>query len=151
MREFKFRAWSKEHKAFIAGFNMVNFHSYFNAGLEPSIYRYNTTWKLSEIELMQYTGFKDKNGKEIYENDIFRIEENGTEIDEVDRIFYVVVIWIKEWGMFGTLHSREYSQYLIEGIKALDEPMFWTYTLEDTDSRKHFLCGNIYQNPDLLK
>lgn len=43
-REIKFRAWFKGNEktraAFIAGFNMINFHSYFNKGLEPSVQQY---------------------------------------------------------------------------------------------------------------
>jgi hypothetical protein len=52
--------------------------------------------------------------------------------------------------MFATLTTHEYQDYQSQGIEALDEPMFWTYTLEDTDSRKFFLCGNLHQNPELL-
>ena len=99
-----------------------------------------------EIEDQQYTGFKDKHQNEIYEGDIFRVEE-----DLEDRIYYLVIVWVKEWGMFCTLRvDDEYFDYMNDGIKALDEPMFWTYTLEDTNDRRFFLCGNIHQNPELV-
>lgn len=111
----------------------------------------DTDWIFFEGELMQYTGLKDKNGKEIYEGDIFRVEEDGAE-DGTDQIYYLVVVWVTEWAMFCTLRvSDEYFNYLHGGVKALDEPMFWAYTLEDTNDRRFYLCGNIHQNPELLK
>lgn len=110
------------------------------------------SWEFDDIELMEWTGFKDKRGKKIYDGDIFRIEESGDGVDEQDKIFYLVVTWVKEWGMFCTLLADgEYTKYLQSGVQELDEPLFWTYTLEDTDSKKHFLCGNIYQNKNLIE
>lgn len=61
MREIKFRAWGKNIKEF----------------LSPDGYPYGLTLKeiqnIEDIDLwefQQFTGLKDKNGKEIYEGDI---------------------------------------------------------------------------------
>ena len=98
----------------------------------------------NECPIMQFTGFKDKNGKDVFEGDIFRIEEE-------DMIFYIIVVWIHEWAMFSTLRCEdEYQAYLMDGVDGIDETMFWTYTLEDIDSPKHYPAGNIHQNPELL-
>lgn len=104
----------------------------------------------SNHSVMQFTGRKDKNDKEIYEGDVFRVEEDGAE-DGTDMIYHLVIVWIKEWTMFACLRIHdEYKQYLYLGIKALDEPMFWTYTLEDTNDRRFYHCGNIHENPEIL-
>lgn len=135
MRAFKFRAWHNGAKEMLFESQTGQVFKWYH--------------EHQDIEIMQFTGLLDKNGKEIYEGDIFRIEEDGN-IDEEDRILYTVVVWIKEWCMFATLLDYEYHDYIENGVKAIDEGMFWTYTLEDTNSNKHFLCGNIYQDPELL-
>lgn len=152
-REIKFRAWNGR---FMVTPQYGDWISFDGVPYTEASKRHNTPnieiEKAKGYILMQYTGLKDKNGKEIYEGDVFRIEENSTEVDEVDRIFYVVIVWVQEWCMFCSLLAEsEYVDYKNDGIKALDEPMFWTYTLEDTDSRKHFLCGNIYEHPHLVE
>lgn len=141
MREIKFRAWDSLTKSMIEDYCVLN---------ETRFEGYDLTNNIHEvIGVMQYTGLKDKNGTFIFEGDIFRIEE---ETDGEDEVLYVIVVWVQEWTMFCTLRTiGEYQDYLDRGIQALDEPMFWTYTLEDTNSRKHFLCGNLYQNPELLE
>ena len=62
----KFKAWDIKNKGWIAGFNMVNYHDYYNKGLYPSVSRYDRTWENKEYILVQFSGLKDQNGQNIY-------------------------------------------------------------------------------------
>jgi len=62
MREIKFRVWDKLEKKYSRGpYWTINVNGYLDYG--------NAHWK-DEAALEQYTGLKDRNGKEIYEGDI---------------------------------------------------------------------------------
>ena len=64
MREIKFRAWDKENKKIISWEDIKVYED--NSPYLSDYFNFKNT----PIILMQYTGLKDKNGKEIYEGDI---------------------------------------------------------------------------------
>ena len=89
MREIKFRAWDKVSKQMI-GCYMWGLNMDFTNG---QIYSGNMN-VTDKLELMQYTGLHDKDGKEIWEGDIVRVcgllEFGVTEmdIDEKCKVVY---------------------------------------------------------------
>ena len=86
--------------------------------------------KLKDIELMQCTGLKDKNGKLIYEGDILiQKEENGGPTKKL-------VIWEKDGG------------YL--GLKDLKKSFFGVVTFHRF-GYTYQVIGNIYENSELLE
>jgi len=130
MREIRFRVWDKETKSMYSVWD-IGFKGW--DGQEDSIINYvriciDGTVDRSEnqVILMQYTGLKDKNGKEIYEGDIFSIEDC-----EDYTMEYVDYVEFKD-GMF----QSHYEQNPIHAE---------IYNNEIT------IIGNIYSNPKLLE
>jgi len=78
VREIKFRAWNKENKK-MDYFHLTHGDSY---GIGGDIF--------PEYEIMQYTGLKDKNGKEIYEGDIMKVlDRDWVDMERDTRTFVV--------------------------------------------------------------
>ena len=88
-----------------------------------------------DLELMQFTGLRDKSGVEIYEGDIVRWSDSFEE-----RVFCydLSIIWARGAWYLDTDESRKYpgSDVLFEIV--WDEPQ----NVE--------VIGNIYENPELL-
>ena len=74
MRELKFRAWDKEIKRMT---NDVYFHEFTNI---------NDQFQDDELEFMQFTGLKDKNGVQIYDGDIIKSNSQKPAIFKIEFI-----------------------------------------------------------------
>ena len=129
----KFRAWHRELGRMMQIKNM-----YFQDGsveeleLNDTVMNDYITAYPDEIELMQSTGLKDKNGQEIFEGDIIDIEVDDTETPINARVFQNSKIGIL---MFHVFEDNE------------DVPM--VELLED-NSVAFEIIGNIYDNKELL-
>ena len=111
MRKIKFRAWDKNDGEMI-GWLMLR--------------EYTAKWLDNNIVIpMQYTGLHDKNGKEIYENDIIKIEGWSEPIQQV----------IFNRGGFCTIRLGEESASFAHDIKYAEGSV---------------VIGNIYENPELI-
>lgn len=119
MREIKFRAWN---------FDLKEMSLPFYIGSALSEYA-------DQKYLMQYTGSKDRNGKEIYEGDILKY--NGEKCPHCEMLLYsdhknYEIKWNNEMSWFECVNDENDMSANI-----------WKTDME--------VIGNIYENPELLK
>ena len=120
MREIKFRAWDMVTVKMVVWEDLLNKHDL------NEIFKYEY-----DLELMQYTGLKDKNGVEIYEGDILRNVDNPF----VDKLpfevkwneYYGAWFWRSLLGEAGTDHLYQHIAKDCEVI------------------------GNIHDNPEMME
>ena len=144
MREIKFRAWDGEHVS-----DVIKIRNEYDEGDNILCLVLTLAWSLKEIivadwykknenRIMQYTGLKDKNGKEIYEGDIVRYERRHRRPEVPVDVFF------REVKFISYNDSEEYYDYTHLGWSAGGDR-----TLPDVASGCE-VVGNIYENPELL-
>ena len=118
-REIKFRAWDKKEKKMLYNIEYHNgeFFSTFEETQKPAH---------CLIEVMQYTGLKDKNEKKIYEGDIL---ENGYEVICGNQFGGIVIKRTFKKG-------KKTEEVILHEIK---------------EQKELNVIGDIYENKELLK
>lgn len=127
MREIKFRAYDEEANVMVYS---------------------------DEQKVMQYTGLHDKNGKEIYEGDIVKFDDEvwsssytscGTEYDSCEVVNYGVVGFDEETLRYDFVKYK-YNENQVEA------DLHENHDLEFADFiQEHEIIGNIYENPEVLE
>jgi len=147
MREIKFRAWDKqENKMWTyeddtnqVGFCIDSVHNTISViDLE------NDNRLEIAVEIMQYTGLKDKNGKEIYEGDIVRFTN---EIDEIFNEEVGTIIFEQSECNFciqrTVINPENYPvPKTINTIYLIDNAQY---------NAVYEVIGNVYENPNLIR
>jgi uncharacterized phage protein (TIGR01671 family) len=118
--EIKFRVWVLKSKQLI----QPCYAEIFKDGSFSGGYNYlNST----ECILMQFTGLKDKNGKEIYFGDLMKQERSD--------IIYEVVWYKSAWAIKHKTKNAIWHQEFCNGVRL----------------KFYEVIGNIHENPELIK
>ena len=124
MREIKFRAWDNVQEVMLPVENIDFRNDLITLNEDDN----SLTDTFEMITLMQYTGMKDKNGKEIYEGDIVGSLHMRAEV-------------IFEDGSF----RFKWLDKITKRVRKYNEPMFKNTNIVFE------VIGNIYENKDLLE
>lgn len=137
MRIIKFRAWRTDEKYMVTsdvGALTALRNCYGNKGLaeQAGFSNIDNQPNPDRFILMQYTGRKDINDKEIFEGDIVSFDDcTSTESGYCERGCIGVVEWCNE-----TVSFEVSNRLSAESYEVLDECV---------------VIGNIYENPELME
>lgn len=154
MRVPKFRAWDVREKKMFTNDQLIiwsgNVYANDNSKLKVDNLK---GWNIDEKYLMQSTGLKDKNGKEIFEGDV-------VELHRFTKNYH------KNGGLYEgeeTLVGAVIYGYTVDDIKYFGKvyPPSWLFKnryreLDFSDfsgihEESFKVIGNIYQNPELIE
>ena len=141
MKELKFRVWEERENAYDTWSYILDS----NGNLFRNVYGALIGCDKEDYIVEQYTGLKDKNGKEIYEGDIVEAPIYGVwttgNSDAIfgDKIWKLLVIW-----------SDADCGFLFKVIGSKNQPNR-VYDILDQRLGAFVVIGNIHENADLLE
>lgn len=130
MRELKFRIWDKQNKIFI--YERDASHKRLAISLVGLVYHggYDDVLPENDYVVQQYTGLKDRNGKDIYEGDIV----SSICLNDGPQI---CIVGFDTFGIF-------YTKIKFYPCEEWDNVAMLCQTRNE-------IIGNIFENPELLK
>ena len=129
-----FKVWDKKFKRFIEGGELI-FKLYGESEFEVNINELGMDSgenRQEDFIIIQNTGLKDKDDKEIWEGDIVEIHRKWGDGSYVTEPYKTIIVWCKKWAGFGLKDIRD-------------------NIVEEFGSVEYRKIGNIYENPELLK
>lgn len=108
------------------------YYSYHDYTVEGDDNVYGDTISFENCVIMQSTGLKDKNGKEIYEGDIIKCSDGHD-------YYFGVVAYDKDYGNFGVIEDND------EDVSSFCFLFEWK-KVEELE-----VIGNIYENKELFE
>jgi len=126
MREIKFRQIVKRGKSF-----SVHYWGFIGEHFISPLYSVEPP----DVKSDQYTGLKDKNGKEIYEGAIINWFEDIGKI-----VWHKKGYWSVKWNKKNTAYNNRMAVFCGDVLGNTDDVF-----------SKFEVIGNIYENPELLK
>ncbi|WP_179395034.1 YopX family protein [Lacticaseibacillus absianus] len=147
MRQIKFRAWDGEEMVEVAELHLNT----------KELLVDDEEWlSMRHSPLMQYTGLRDKNGREIYEGDIIKYHltrEYGENYDPI-TLGFIGSDWSVDADIFGEVRIWPSNGVMMTQIVTDDPEMFDKE--HPVPNRWHVnqeceVIGNIYENPELLE
>lgn len=128
----KFRAWDNHEQKMFANNELIIWNGNVYANDSKKLTCNNLKgWSIDDECLMQSTGLKDRNGKEIFEGDILAV---GTD----EEVVNVNVLWDEKHALF-IFESKKYNEKDLLAELVEDN----AYPFE--------IIGNIYENKELLE
>ena len=152
MREIKFRGYAVEEMVesqWIYGFGVKNI-DYVDGTVEWHLHTLNGVYEVEPESIGQFTGLKDKNGKEIYEGDIVTGQSFESSmlnhwksgiLKHLDyEVEYVPEMYVIKY------HEASFKTFNLKGrwVAILNHHV--SSMVDDLQ-----VVGNIYENPELLK
>ena len=128
-REIKFRVWSEDQKTYDYKFPYNSIGDFYVSSRGKVFSDFGNTVapevRQEAFIVEQYTGLKDRNGKEIYEGDIVTMEYD---LDDLEPSDYYVITFSDGCFRISDIHETEVGSYLSS----------WQ------------IMGNIHENLDLI-
>lgn len=135
-RVFKFRVWDTRLKRYID-------FGCFHGQLNYDDFLLTTTGELfavapyekEDFVIQQFTGFKDKKGREIYEGDVLRSHSK----------------FLVGFGQYKDAEHEGHTGFWLKSEKFNSEPFGFGEWYDEKISEKYEVVGNIFENPELTK